>query len=115
MENVLLEHGDGGALSAKLVDFISKTLGEVYLGEMEDSYISDKLNGRLAITTDSFTVDPLFFKNGDIGKIAVCGTVNDIAVSGAIPKYITLAMIIEEGFPLTYLNKILNITVYLIW
>lgn len=108
MEKVLLECGDGGGLSAKLVDFIAKSLGEVYVGEMEDSYATNEVNGCIAITTDSFTVDPLFFKNGDIGKISVCGTVNDIAVSGAIPRYITLAMIIEEGFSTDDLRRILE-------
>lgn len=108
MDKVLLECGDGGLLSAQLIDFIVGVLGDVYLGEMNDSFATDEIQGKIAITTDSFTVDPLFFKNGDIGKISVCGTVNDLAVSGATPLYLTLAMVIEEGFLMKDLERILN-------
>ncbi len=55
---------------------------------------------RIAVTTDSFVIDPIFFGNGDIGKLAVCGTVNDLAVSGAVPRYLTLSLVLEEGFPI---------------
>lgn len=85
-----------------------KTLGEVYVGLMEDSADVPLDTARIAITTDSFVVDPLFFGNGDIGKIAVAGTVNDLAVSGAKPRYLTLALIIEEGFPISDLVRVLE-------
>jgi len=60
------------------------------------------------VTTDSFVVKPYFFKGGDIGKLSVCGTVNDLAVSGLVPKYITASFIIEEGFPIVDLQKIVK-------
>ncbi len=63
---------------------------------------------RIAMTTDSFVVDPIFFGNGDIGKLAVCGTVNDLAVSGAVPRYLTLALVLEEGFPIRGLERVLD-------
>jgi len=84
---------------------ISAELGPVYTGEMEDSAILPFSGERLAITTDSFVVQPAFFGNGDIGKIAVCGTVNDIAVSGATPRYLTLGLILEAGLPMASLRR----------
>lgn len=108
MERIVLDHGTGAKLSGELVKLIAETLGDVYLGEMEDSAILPIETGKIAITTDSFVVTPLFFKDGDIGKIAVCGTVNDLAVSGAKPLYLTLAMIIETGLPIADLVKIVK-------
>jgi hydrogenase expression/formation protein HypE len=87
---------------------IARILGDTYLGEMEDSTLVDVPAGRLAITTDSFVIDPIFFGNGDIGKIAVAGTVNDLAVSGARPLYLTLAIILEEGFLVDDLERIVQ-------
>ena len=96
---IVLDHGAGGGMSRELISgTIARILGDTYLGELEDSTLVDVPAGRLAITTDSFVIDPIFFSNGDIGKIAVAGTVNDLAVSGARPLYLTLAMIVEEGF-----------------
>jgi hydrogenase expression/formation protein HypE len=103
---VVLDHGTGAKLSQELVSLIIQELGDTYLGELEDSAICDVAAGRIAITTDSFVVDPPFFGNGDIGKIAVCGTVNDLSVVGAKPKYLTLAMIIEAGFPLERVRRV---------
>ncbi len=60
------------------------------------------------MTTDSFVIDPIFFGNGDIGKLAVCGTVNDLAVSGAMPRFLTLALVLEEGFPIADLERVLD-------
>jgi hydrogenase expression/formation protein HypE len=60
------------------------------------------------VSTDSFVVDPIFFGNGDIGKLAVCGTVNDLAVSGAVPRWLTLSLVLEEGFPLADLERVLD-------
>lgn len=104
-ESVLLDHGTGAALSRELVSFVVEILGDVYLGEMEDSATLPMPGDRIAITTDSFVVDPPFFGNGDIGKIAVCGTVNDLAVVGAQPLYLTLAMILETGLPMALLRR----------
>ncbi len=106
-DRVLLSHGDGGALTGKLIE-------EVFLRRFDggaskaaaDSFVFDPPPGRAAITTDSFVINPLFFPGGDIGKLAVCGTVNDLAVSGARPLYLTAAFIIEEGFPLHQLERI---------
>lgn len=107
-ECVVLDHGTGAALSRELVGFIVDILGEVYVGEMEDSATVPVPAGPIAVTTDSFVVDPPFFGNGDIGKIAVCGTVNDLAVVGARPLYLTLAMILEAGLPLARLRRVVQ-------
>lgn len=107
-EVVVLDHGTGAQLSQRLVQLIARELGDVYIGEMEDS-ASLTLDGTsIAMTTDCFVVDPPLFGNGDIGKIAVCGTVNDLAVSGATPRYLTLGMILETGLPIERLVRILH-------
>lgn len=106
---VELDHGTGGALSQELIGgLIAPRLGAVHEGKMEDSAVLPIAADRIAMTTDSFVVDPIFFGNGDIGKIAVCGTVNDLAVSGATPRFLTLALVIEEGFPIRGLERILD-------
>jgi hydrogenase expression/formation protein HypE len=106
---VQLDHGTGGGMSQELIcDLIAPRLGSVHHGRMEDSAILEVASDRLALTTDSFVVDPIFFGNGDIGKIAVCGTVNDLAVSGAVPRFLTLALVLEEGFPLADLERVLD-------
>jgi hydrogenase expression/formation protein HypE len=107
-ETVVLDHGTGAKLSRELVERIAAILGDTYVGAMEDSAILDINAGRIAVTTDSFVVTPLFFGNGDIGKVAVCGTVNDLAVSGARPLFITLSLIIETGFPMASLERIIE-------
>lgn len=104
---IVLDHGTGAKLSRELVEFIVGILGDVYIGEMEDSALLSSPTPHIAMTTDSFVVDPLIFGNGDIGKIAVCGTVNDLAVVGATPQYLTLALIIEEGLPFSDLERVL--------
>ncbi|MEU2428485.1 hydrogenase expression/formation protein HypE [Streptomyces sp. NPDC007861] len=106
-EEIVLDHGTGAKLSQELVQLIAETLGDVYVGIMEDSAILPIGSDRIAMTTDSFVVDPPFFGNGDIGKIAVCGTVNDLAVAGARPKYLTLGMILETGLPMERLVQVL--------
>lgn len=108
-EIMVLDHGTGAKLSRELVEQIAATLGDAYLGTMEDSAFLELPSNRIAFTTDSFVVTPLIFGNGDIGKIAVCGTVNDLAVSGARPLYITLSLIIEEGMPISELLKIVGV------
>ncbi|MEE8204563.1 MAG: hydrogenase expression/formation protein HypE [Dehalococcoidales bacterium] len=105
-KKILLAHGSGGRLSHELVQ---KTLAPRFanriLDKMDDAAVFD-LSGRLAFTTDSYVVSPIFFPGGDIGKLAVCGTVNDLAMSGATPLYISLSLIIEEGLSLDELERI---------
>jgi len=107
-DKILLAHGSGGKLSHKLIEknFVP-VLGNPLLDKLDDSAVFD-LSGRLAFTTDSYTVSPIFFPGGDIGKLAVCGTINDLAMSGATPLYLSLSFIIEEGLPLDELEKIVN-------
>jgi len=107
-DRILLAHGSGGKLGHDLIDksFVS-TLGNPILNKLDDSAVFE-LSGRLAFTTDSYTVSPIFFPGGDIGKLAVCGTVNDLAMSGAKPLYLSLSFIIEEGLPIAELEKIVN-------
>ena len=105
---VLLAHGSGGKLSHDLIEksFIT-TLGNPILNKLDDSAVFE-FSGRLAFTTDSFIVSPIFFPGGDIGKLAVCGTVNDLSMSGATPLYLSLSFIIEEGLPIDELEKIVR-------
>ncbi len=106
-KNVLLGHGSGGRLSHELIkNIFYKYFNNQVLSQQTDSAILPCDASNLAFTTDSYVVDPIFFNGGNIGKLAVCGTVNDLAVSGATPKYISSAFIIEEGFALEDLEKI---------
>ena len=107
-DKILLAHGSGGKLSHELVErsFV-KALANPLLAKLDDSAVFD-FSGRLAFTTDSYVVSPIFFPGGDIGKLAVCGTVNDLAMSGARPLYLSLSFIIEEGLPQSDLNQIVN-------
>jgi hydrogenase expression/formation protein HypE len=104
MDKILLAHGGGGSKSAELTRSVfQRFLRDPLLMEMEDAA---RLPGQV-FSTDSFVVKPLFFPGGDIGRLAVCGTVNDLAVMGAEPLYLSIAFIIEEGFPVAQLEKIL--------
>jgi hydrogenase expression/formation protein HypE len=107
-DKILLAHGSGGRLAHDLVEksFV-KTLANPLLARLDDSAVFD-VKGRLAFTTDSYVVSPIFFPGGDIGKLAVCGTVNDLAMSGAKPLYLSLAFIIEEGLLLSELEKVVG-------
>jgi len=109
-DRVLLAHGSGGKLSHDLIEksFVP-TLGNPILDKLDDSAVFE-LGGRerLAFTTDSYVVSPIFFPGGDIGKLAVCGTVNDLSMSGALPLYLSLSFIIEEGLLIADLEKIVN-------
>ena len=82
-------------------------MGGEFLSELGDAAALPELAGPVAMSTDSFVVSPLFFPGGDIGSMAVYGTVNDLAVSGAVPKWISLALIIEEGLPMKTLRRVL--------
>lgn len=94
---ITLSHGSGGKATSELIDKIfARNFSNPILNMMEDSAVVDG-HRKIAITTDSFVVTPLFFNGGDIGRLAVCGTVNDLLMRGAVPKYITSAFIIEEG------------------
>jgi hydrogenase expression/formation protein HypE len=106
-KNILLGHGSGGTMMHELIEdlFLSK-FGRNQLSDQTDAALLEGIEGELAFTTDSFVIDPLFFPGGDIGKLAVCGTVNDLAVSGATPLYISVSFIIEEGFPVSELETI---------
>jgi hydrogenase expression/formation protein HypE len=107
-ERILLAHGGGGILMRELIERIVGELNTSTEGGLQDSAIIDAPGDRLAFTTDSFVVSPLVFPGGDIGSLAVCGTVNDLAVCGATPLFISLSFIIEEGFELVELERIIR-------
>jgi len=111
-ETILLAHGSGGELSHELVrDVFAHRFANPILDELGDAALFDVAglsSGRLALTTDSYVVQPLFFPGGDIGKLAVCGTVNDLAVMGATPRYLSAGFILEEGLPLQTLEQVVN-------
>ena len=107
MEKILLGHGSGGQLSHDLIkDLFVKHFNNQTLDQQTDAAILEINTKSISFTTDSFVVDPIFFPGGDIGKLAVCGTVNDLAVSGAKPKYMSASYIIEEGLPYKDLERI---------
>jgi hydrogenase expression/formation protein HypE len=104
---ITLDHGSGGKISNQLISSIFlKYFGNPILNQLHDGAILPPVNKKMAMSTDSFTVSPLFFKGGDIGHLAVHGTVNDIAMCGAIPKYLSTSFIIEEGISFEVLEKI---------
>ncbi len=106
-EKILLGHGSGGKLSHDLIDnLFAVHFANPILNEQSDSAIIKMNASHIAYTTDSFVVDPIFFPDGNIGNLAVAGTVNDLAVSGARPMYLSAGFIIEEGFPYIDLEKI---------
>ncbi len=106
-ERVTLGHGSGGRMSADLIREVFLTaFGNDCLNRLDDSARLDPPPGRLAFSTDTFVVDPIFFPGGDIGDLAVNGTVNDLAMSGAVPRWLSAGFIIEEGFPLADLERI---------
>ena len=105
-DTILLAHGSGGKLSHELVEkTFLPLLANPALSKLDDSAIFEA-SGRLAFTTDGYVVNPIFFPGGDIGKLAVCGTVNDLSMKGARPLYLSLSAIIEEGLLLRDLERI---------
>ncbi len=106
---ILLSHGDGGLLTHQLLEkcFLPSFKNKL-LSALSDAASFPVESGQMALTTDSFVVDPIFFPGGDIGKLAICGTVNDLAVSGAKPLFLTASFIIEEGFPMSDLERIVG-------
>jgi hydrogenase expression/formation protein HypE len=106
MKKVSLELGSGGRLMRDFIaQHIVKTFKNPFLDELSDSAL---LPYQIAFTTDSYVVDPIFFPGGDIGTLCINGTVNDLVVSGAKPEYISLSLILEEGFPWEDLEKVLK-------
>lgn len=106
-KKILLSHGSGGKLSFNLIKkLVLPNFNNPYLKRLDDGAILNIEGLKLAYTTDSYTVDPLFFKGGNIGELAIYGTVNDLAMCGATPLYLSCSFIIEEGFSLSLLEKI---------
>ena len=108
-KKILLAHGSGGRASHQLIeDLFLPRFHNPLLEKLDDSALFEVKSHRLAFTTDSYVVDPIFFPGGDIGRLAVCGTVNDLAMRGARPLYLSAAFILEEGLPIEDLERILN-------
>jgi hydrogenase expression/formation protein HypE len=108
-ERILLGHGSGGKLSAELLKGIFlPALGNPVLNRLEDQAIVSLDSARLAMTTDSFVVKPLFFRGGDIGSLAIHGTINDLAMGGAEPLWLSAAFILEEGLPIETLRRVVT-------
>jgi len=106
-KTVVLGHGSGGKLTAQLIrDLFLPAFDNPLLNRLDDQAVLDAGPARIALTTDSFVVTPLFFPGGDIGKLAVNGTINDIAMSGAVPLALSAAFILEEGFPMEELARV---------
>lgn len=106
---ITLAHGNGGRLTQRLIkEHFAPQFANEYLNKMSDSAIIGINGVKLAFTTDSYVIKPHFFPGGNIGKLAVCGTVNDLSVMGAVPKYISCGFIIEEGLALSELDVIIK-------
>jgi hydrogenase expression/formation protein HypE len=112
MKSVQLAHGSGGQAMQQLIgDLFMQAFANPWLAEQEDQARLDLAalaaqGDRLAFSTDSYVIDPLFFPGGNIGKLAVCGTANDVAVSGAIPRYLSCGFILEEGLEMATLEAV---------
>lgn len=104
---ITMAHGSGGSATGELIrDIFADAFGNETLDRMEDAAVlSDRYSGKLAVTTDSFVVTPLVFRGGDIGRLAVCGTVNDLLMRGAVPKVLTCGWILEEGTRVSLLRQ----------
>lgn len=109
MNIITLSHGSGGKATNKLIEeLFYKYFNNDILLQKNDSSVLPNIEGRIAVSTDSFVINPIFFEGGDIGKLSVCGTVNDLAMSGATPLYITVGFIIEEGLKIKELEKVVK-------
>ena len=107
-EIITLDYGSGGKKTARLIEeLLVPAFSNPALDSLDDGAVV-KGDGQLAFSTDSFVVDPIFFPGGDIGKLAVCGTVNDLAMCGAEPKYLSCALILEEGLPMDDLRRVVE-------
>lgn len=108
-DTIRLAHGGGGSLMQRLIhEIFQPAFSNVFLNSMQDSAILPALNGRVAFTTDAYVVQPLFFPGGDIGSLAIFGTVNDLAMQGAKPLYLSASFILEEGLPTETLKRIVT-------
>ncbi len=108
-DKILLDHGSGGRISHRLTtDMLLPVFDNPILAQLNDGAILDLEGIRLAFSTDSYTVDPIFFPGGNIGDLAINGTVNDVAMCGGDPVYLSVGLIIEEGFSITDLEKIVS-------
>lgn len=108
-ETITLMHGEGGRWMRRLIrEELLPVFSNIYLDALSDASYLPPISGELVLTTDSYVVSPLFFPGGDIGSLAVYGTVNDLAVSGAEPKWLSLALILEEGLSLQTLRRVLR-------
>lgn len=108
-DRILLSHGSGGKLSYQLIhEIFLKAFNNEFLSPLNDQAIFNLPTSRLAFTTDSYVVNPIFFPGGDIGKLSVCGTINDLAVGGAEPLYLSASFIIEEGILIEELRIIVE-------
>ena len=108
-DTILLDHGSGGRISHRLItDLMLPIFDNPMLDILHDGAMLDIGEKRLAFSTDTYVVDPIFFPGGNIGDLAVNGTVNDLAMCGADPLYLSVGLIIEEGFSMTDLNTILK-------
>ncbi len=107
-DRIMLAHGSGGTMMKELIEelFVAE-FGDEVLRRMDDAASLDFPRGRLALSTDTYVVHPLFFPGGDIGRLAVCGTVNDVATSGARPLYLSVGFVLEEGMLVEDLKRIL--------
>ncbi len=108
-EQIELAHGSGGRLTHELIERLFRTyFSNSYLDLLGDAAVLPEQRGRLALTTDSYVIRPIFFPGGDIGKLAVCGTVNDLSMVGSHPLYLTAGFILEEGLPYSDLERIVS-------
>ena len=104
---ITMAHGSGGESTSKLIsEVFAKHFKNEFLDKLEDSAVVPG-NGRIAVTTDSFVVTPILFPGGDIGRLSICGTVNDLLMSGARPMYLTCGCILEEGLDIDILDKVI--------
>ena len=108
-DKVFLDHGSGGKVSHRLIsDMMLPIFDNAILSQLNDGAVLDIEGKRFAFSTDTYVVDPIFFPGGDIGSLAINGTVNDLSMCGSIPLYISAGLVIEEGFPMEDLEKILR-------
>jgi len=108
-DTIELAHGAGGSVSAELIEkLIVPHFSNNLLDKLEDQAVLKRPDGRVAFSTDTFVVDPIFFPGGDIGDLAINGTVNDVAMSGAKPLYLSVGFVLEEGLPLNDFQRVLG-------
>ena len=108
-DKILLDHGSGGKLAHQLTtEVLMPMFNNPFLAQLHDGAVFEVNNGRLAFSTDTFVVDPIFFPGGNIGDLAVNGTVNDLAMCGAVPRYLSMGLILEEGLAFADLKRVLE-------